>query len=125
MEFKQKNQNNFLESLAEGLESLLSKGHDFFSDAKNAIEDRRVQQASIALSYINILVSTDPVLATAKFTTSTLRKMFPVKKRGYTIDYSEPYCECCPRHKCKTYRVKETTTLVWCPLCMDFLEVYG
>lgn len=51
--------------------------------------------------------------------------MFPLKKKGYTIDYSNPFHEPYPTHECKTYRVKETSYLVWCPLCIDYLKVYG
>lgn len=123
-ELKYKNANP-LTAFAEGLGSLIEKGQDIYANVKDVLEDKRIEYASLSLSAIKILISSDPVLATCQFALKRQRMMFPLRKKGYTIDYSNPFHELCPTHGCKTYRVKETSLLVWCPLCMDFLEVYG
>lgn len=123
-ELKYKNANP-LTALGEGLGNLIEKGQEIYANIKEVLEDRRIEYASLSLSAIKILISSDPVLATCQFALKRQRMMFPLKKNGYTIDYSNPFNEPCPTHGCKTYRVKETSFLVWCPLCMDFLEVYG
>lgn len=123
-ELKYKNANP-LTAFAEGLGSLIEKGQDIYANVKDVLEDKRIEYASLSLSAIKILISSDPVLATCQFALKRQRMMFPLRKKGYTIDYSNPFHEPCPTHGCKTYHVKETSLLVWCPLCMDFLEVYG
>ena len=116
---------NLLTALTNGLESLTEKSMEIYTTVKEALEDKRIEQASLSLAAIKVLISSDPTLAACQFALKRQRMMFPTKKRGYTIDYSNPFHEPCPTHGCKTYRVKETSCLVWCPLCMDFLEVYG
>lgn len=116
---------NPLSAFADGLSTIIDKGQDLVSDAKDILEDKRIQMCSLSLSTINVLVSSDPLLASFKLSTKQFQMMFPRKRRGYTIDYSNPFHEPCPTYKCKTYHVKETSSLVWCPLCMDFLKVHG
>lgn len=123
-ELKYRNPNP-LTAFAEGFGNLREKVGDIFANVKDVLEDKRIGYASLSLSAIKILISSDPVLATCQFALKRQRMMFPLKKKGYTIDYSNPFHEPYPTHGCKTYRVKETSFLVWCPLCMDFLEVYG
>lgn len=108
---------------ADGLMSITDSVQDVYSDIKIRMEDRRIQRASLAISAIKVLVAADPVMSTMQFTVKALQAMFPMKKGDYTIDYSNPYFESCPNHHCITYRVKETDYVVWCPLCMEFLEV--
>ena len=110
--------------LAKGVESLIESGQELYAEAKSKMEDRKIKKLSLAISAIRVLEASDPILASAKLSVQALQKMFPIVSRGYTIDYSEPYVEPCPTHKCRTYRVKEVSYLVWCPLCMDLLEVY-
>lgn len=114
---------NPLVALAEGIGGVVYIGQDLYNYANEIVEDKRIQICSLSISAINVLVSSDPVLASCKFATKQLQMMFPRKKRGYTIDYRNPFYEKCPTHHCKTYHVKETSTLVWCPLCMDFSEI--
>ena len=115
---------NPFEHLAEGVGEIIETGRNAYTKVKDVIDDRKVLQASVSIASINILIAADPVLASCKNVIKLQREMFPIKKGGYYIDYENPYSELCPHHKCKTFRVKDTRGLVWCPLCMRFLCVY-
>ena len=121
LQYKTKNP---LTAIAEGLDSMVESGKKAYNKVQEIIDDRRVRQASLALSSINILISSDPVLASCKYAIKIQRKMFPIKKGEYYIDYQKPYHEPCPHHNCKTYRVKNDPGLVWCPMCMCLLVVH-
>lgn len=85
-----------LTKLAEGLECLIDKGQGFYSDIKNVLEDQRLKRVSLPLSAIKILISSYPVLATFRFQQKCQRMMFLIRKKGHTIDYSNPFHEPCP-----------------------------
>ena len=122
-ELKCKMKNPF-EFLAEGVGAIMETGRNAYAKVKDVIDESKVLQASLSVSSINILVASDPTLASCKNVINLQREMFPIKKGGYYIDYKNPYNELCPHHKCRTFRVKDTRGLVWCPLCMRFLCVY-
>lgn len=111
-------------TIAEGIGSMIETGKMVYNKVQDIVEDRNVQQASLALSSINILFSSDPVLASCKYVIKVQRKMFPIKKGEYYIDYKSPYPVPCPHHNCKTYKVKNNPGLVWCPMCMCLLKVH-
>ena len=122
-ELQYKTKNPFM-TIAEGIGSMIETGKKVCNKVQEIVDDRRVQQASLALSSINILISSDPVLASCKYVIKVQRKMFPMKKGEYYIDYNKPLYETCPTHKCKTYRIKDTHGVVWCPMCMHLLDVH-
>ena len=88
---------------------------------KYILEDRRVQQASLTISAINILVAADPVMASLKLEYKVLRTMFPLEKNGHKICYGGG-CDKCPTHGCNVYPVEDDETIAWCPLCLSFVS---
>lgn len=72
-------------AIAEGLDSMVESGKKAYNKVQEIIDDRRVRQASLALSSINILISSDPVLASCKYAIKVQRKMFPIKKENIIL----------------------------------------
>lgn len=103
----------------------IEAGKEMADKISDYIDSREYQHLSLTYSAIKPLIAADPVLAGCSYVVKRQRMMFPTSKRGYTIDYSKPYWSGCPHHGCKTYTVEETRYIVWCPMCMDFLEVEG
>lgn len=82
LQYKTKNP---LTAIAEGLDSMVESGRKAYNKVQEIIDDRRVRQASLALSSINILISSDPVLASCKYAIKVQRKMFPIKKENIIL----------------------------------------
>jgi len=100
---------------------LLEEGEKLITKISHILQDRRMQQASLALSAINVLVAADPVMATMKFGYKMRQTMFPLCKDGHKIYYGGGGCDKCPKHGCNVYPVEDDESIAWCPICLSFV----
>lgn len=116
--FKQANAFSMLgEALASGITKITDLTVDAYDNVKVAFDTPEVKRMKVVASFAKM-----GVLGDVTQMTTIVRTMFPLECRGIKIDYGNPFYEKCPRHHTNTFRTSMPNK-VWCPLCMDFLDI--
>lgn len=118
-QFKQANAFTMLgEALASDITKVADITVDAYDSVKEALDTPEVKRMKVVASFAKM-----GVLGDVTQMTTIVRTMFPFECRGIKIDYGSPFYEKCPKHHTNTFRTSSPDK-VWCPLCMDFLEIH-
>lgn len=109
--------NVFGDALVSGMTAVKDLTVTAVDQAKMVMESPQVKRTKVVMSFAKLgLLGDITALSTI---TST---MFPLQCRGLKIDYGRKFHESCPTHYTPTFGTSDPYK-VWCPLCMDFLEI--
>lgn len=114
-EFKTKQ--NIFDILRDAVESGVELGKNAIDNIKDAMETPQVRRMQAMTSFIKL-----GMLGDVTSINTITKTMFPFESKGIKIDYSRRYYEGCPTHKTPTFGTSDPY-YVWCPLCMDFLQI--
>lgn len=74
-EFKQINP---ISIFSAGFETLYERGKDIMADIKDVLDNKVVENTSLSISAIKVLIASDPILASCQFALKQQRMMFPL-----------------------------------------------
>jgi len=109
--------NVFGEALISGVTAVKDMTITAVDQAKMVMDSPHVKRAKVITSFARLGLLGD-ITALNTITTT----MFPFECRGLKIDYGRKFYEKCQTHHTPTFGTSDPY-LVWCPLCMDFLEL--
>lgn len=108
---------SFGEVLANAVDSVTTTVTATVDIAKEAWDSPQMRRTRVITYFAKMGLLGDPTQIT-----TIVKTMFPFKCQGISIDYGKKFHESCPTHHTPTFGTSDPYK-VWCPLCMDFLEI--
>lgn len=105
------------ENLAGAFDTIYSSVTTTVENAKDAWDSPQMRRTRVIASFAKMGLLGDPTEIT-----TIVKTMFPLNNGGINIDYGRKFHEGCPVHNTPTFGTSDPYK-VWCPLCMDFLEL--